>query len=257
MTGSRRLLALIALAFLLPSCGWMQSLRREIDDDGERKINALSDMDYYKDPANRYAPPPPANAAVAEAQAQIAGTPVDLSGQRAKRIRVTAAEFMAENTKNENSLWAEDGQTNYLFARNKLKAPGDLVTVQIEDGLRKDMVNTVKNLLPPEYRDQDIRVPGLTKDKPADRGLASAPAATPPADGTTPSTDLAAEDMLTAEVLERYPNGNVRVRGIKRVPFKRQVRNIEVVAIVKGADIGEQDVVKSSKFFDQHVEIYR
>ncbi len=241
----------IAVSLVIPGCGWMQTLRHEIDEDEHHPVQA-ADMDYYKDPANRFVPPPPANASDARAAA-IAGTPVDLSGTRAKRMRVTAADFMADNNKNENSLWAEDGQSNYLFARNKLKAPGDLVTVTIEDGLRKDMVDSVKRILPPEYRDQDIRVPGLTKDAPADRTIAGG--ATPAA----PAADAgeSASDLLTAEVLERYPNGNVRLRGIKRVPFKRQVRNIEVVAIVKGADISESDVVKSSKFFDQHVELYK
>ncbi|MBI3558484.1 MAG: flagellar basal body L-ring protein FlgH [Deltaproteobacteria bacterium] len=243
---------LVAVVSLVVSgCGWMQTLRHEIDEDDHHPVQA-ADMDYYKDPANRFVPPPPANASDTRAAA-IAGTPVDLSGTRAKRMRVTAAEFMADNSKNENSLWAEDGQSNYLFARNKLKAAGDLVTVMIEDGLRKDMVDSVKRILPPEYRDQDIRVPGLTKDAPADRSIAGAATAPPAAD----AGDAAASDLLTAEVLERYPNGNVRLRGIKRVPFKRQVRNIEVVAIVKGADISETDVVKSSKFFDQHVELYK
>jgi flagellar L-ring protein precursor FlgH len=158
--------------------------------------------------------------------------------------------------KNENSLWLEDGQTNYLFARNKLKQPGDLVSVVIEDGLRGEMIGSVKKILPPEYRDQEIRVPGLTKEKA--EGDSRAPASTPNTTASTDSTEnYNSNDLLTAEVLERYPNGNVRVRGIKRVPFKNQVRNIEVVAIVKGSDISEQDIVKSSKFFEQRVELYR
>lgn len=246
------MLALICL-LAMPGCGWMQSLRREVEDEEPRQIHA-SDYDFYKDPVNRFIPPPPANAADMR-EAAIAGTPVDLSGTRAKKVRMTAAEFMAEAKQNENSLWSEDGQSNYLFARNKLKAPGDLVTVMIEDRLRNDMVGSVKNLLPPEYRDQEIIVPGLTKKQAADaRTPASAPQQ--PAANESPA-DAAPEDIMTAEVLERYPNGNVRLRGIKRVPFKHQVRNIEVVAIVKGVDISEQDVVKSSRFFDQHVEIYR
>lgn len=241
--------------FMLQGCAWVQSLRRDIDeDDGNNKLS-VADFDYYKDPANRNVPPPPANVMNDIKAAALAGTPVDLSGTRAKRIRTTAAEFFADNAKNENSLWADDGQTNYLFARNKLKQPGDLVTVVIEDNLRRDMVDSVKRLLPPDYRDQDIIVPGLTKNKPADdKTAAGAPAPTP-----TPAADgeIAPEDILTAEVLERFPNGNVRIRGVKRVPFKTSVRNIEVVAICKGNDISETDMVKSSKFFDQRVELYR
>jgi hypothetical protein len=244
-------LALLAAmtSLFLPGCGFISSLRHEVDQDDSPHQN-IADFDY-RDPANRFVPPPPANAQDSQAAA-IAGTPLDLSGNRAKQMRVTAKDFMAENTKNENSLWLEDGQSNYFFARNKLKMPGDLVTVIIEDTLRKDMVDSVKKLLPPEYRDQEIRVPGLTKDTAA---TTPTPAPSPGADAAPP--ELSANDMLTAEVLERFPNGNVRLRGIKRVPFKRQVRNIEVLAIVKGNEITEQDTVKSSKFFDQRVELYR
>lgn len=237
----------------LEGCGWIQTLRREIDEDERDPVRA-ADYDYYKNPANRYVPPPPANV-FSDAKAQaVAGSPVDLSGTRAKQLRTTAKDFLAESAKNENSLWAEDGQNNYLFARNKLKAPGDLVTVMIEDNLRKDMVDSVKRLLPPEYRDQEIRVPGLTKDQ---GGEQKSPGAAGAEGAKTDDSELAASDMLTAEVLERYPNGNVRLRGIKRVPFKHNVRNIEVVAICKGTDISENDIVKSSRFFDQHVEIYK
>jgi flagellar basal body L-ring protein FlgH len=251
-------LGALLLVLSLPGCGWIQTLRRDVEDDDSNAKTQAADYDYYKDPANRFVPPPPANASD-PTTSQISGTPVDFSGTRAKRIRVTAADFIASNNKNENSLWSEDGQNNYLFARNKLKESGDLVTVVIDDTLRKDMVDSVKRLLPPEYRDQAIRVPGLTKDTGADRAVAGvAAAATNPAGAAeAAASNIAPEDMLTAEVLERYPNGNVRLRGIKRVPFKSQVRNIEVVAIVKGSDISEQDVVNSGKFFDQHVELYR
>jgi flagellar basal body L-ring protein FlgH len=246
------LLALISLAPLLlaPGCGWMQSLRRDVaDDDTTAEESQSADFDY-RAPENKYVPPPPANVAD-NRESSLSGTPVDLSGTRAKTMRVTAKDFEAEANKNENSLWGEDGQNNYFFAQNKLKQPGDLVTVVIEDGLRKDMVDSVKKILPPEYRDMEIRVPGLTKDKPADTRIPAAVQA------QNQPTEPGPTDLLTTEVLERYPNGNLRLRGIKRVPFKRQVRNIEVIAICKGQDVSEQDIIKSSKLFDHRVELYR
>src|SRR5438128_2123189 len=134
----RPLLAVLLL-LSLSSCGWIQSLRKEVDDD-DYKPNPQAAVDFYKDPANRFVPPAPATVSDSRIAA-LSGTPVDLSGTRAKRVRTTAADFIAENSKNENSLWSEEGQNNYLFARNKLKMPGDLVTVVIEDRLRKDMVD--------------------------------------------------------------------------------------------------------------------
>lgn len=253
----RRSLVVVVLVSTLTSlfggCGWIQSLRREVEDEegSQQRQLQVADFDYYKDPANRNAPPPPANVMDARGS-EIAGTPVDLSGTRARHLRTTAANFAADAQKNENSLWAESGQTNYLFAQNKLKMPGDLLTVVIEDGLRKDMVDSVRKLLPPDLKDQEIVVPGLSKDQPADEP-GKAPGATgAPSAGAEPGSS----DIMTAEVLERYPNGNLRIRGLKRVPFKRRVRDIQVLSIVKSADVDERDTVKSSKFFEQRVDLF-
>src|SRR5689334_19059361 len=119
MSKAVELLMLIAMLGALPSCGWIQGLRKEIDDEEHTAPRGVANFDYH-DPVNRFVPPPPANVADTRA-APVAGTPVDLSGFRAKQMRTTAKDFYNENLKNENSLWLEDGQTNYLFARNKLK----------------------------------------------------------------------------------------------------------------------------------------
>ena len=155
-------------------CAVVQSLRDDIDDPVAQKKYA-GDFDY-SDPENRKLPPPPASVDDNRSRS-IAGTPIDFSGVRAKSGRVTKKDFLVEAEKNENSLWSEDGQNNYLFIRNQLKAPGDLVTIKIENDLRHDMIMEVKKLLPPEFRDRDIIVPGLTKDDNgtdgSSRGLAS------------------------------------------------------------------------------------
>lgn len=240
----------LAVVATSSGCGFVRNLRRDLEDE-DAVQSTKDDLAYYRDPANRFAPLPPANVSDTRT-AVLSGTPLDLSGLRAKNLRVKAEDFIAESAKNENSLWTDEGQANYLFARNKNKTPGDLVTIAIDDRLRRDMVDSVRKLLPPEYRDVDIRVPGLTKEKSAsDQRAPASQAAAATNSGPTP------EDFLTAEVLERYPNGNLRIRGIKRVPFKRQVRNIEVSAIVRGADVDEQDVINSSKFFEHKVELYR
>ncbi|MBI2605440.1 MAG: flagellar basal body L-ring protein FlgH [Deltaproteobacteria bacterium] len=244
--------AVLAALFNLSACSLVQSLRDDLDDgdaNKRRMANNFNNFDYTA-PENRNLPPAPATV-LDERTSPIAGTPVDLSGTRAKSGRVTKNDFAQEAAKNDYSLWTEDGQNNYLFARNKLKAPGDLVTIRIEDDLRKDMVMEVKKLLPPEFRDRDINVPGITKDLgKEDRTVASVATA-------AGASEYARTDVMTGEVLERYPNGNVRLRGVKRIPFKRKVRNMDVIAIVRGSDIDEHDTIQSSKFLEHRVELYK
>lgn len=253
-------LASLFSSVLLNGCAIVQNLRDDIDEPNQRKKYA-GDFDFTA-PENRNLPPPPASVED-ERTRVIAGTPVDYSGIRAKSGRITKKDFLAEAGKNENSLWSEDGQNNYLFARNQLKAPGDLITIKIEDDLRRDMVMEVKKLLPPEYRDRDISVPGLTKDdgttKEDTRSIASTKESQDPAAPVAKMADedTGSADSMTAEILERYPNGNLRVRAVKRIPFKRKVRNMDVVAIVRGSDIDEKDVVKSSKLLEHKAELYK
>ncbi len=280
-----RLVIFLFFAFMSTGCSMVQGLRDDLDEgeDGRKKLssvgqNAANNFDYGS-PENRHLPPPPATVSDDRLN-KIAGTPIDYSGARAKSGRVTKADFANEASKNENSLWTEDGQNNYLFARNKLKTQGDLVTIKIEDGLRSDMILEVKKLLPPEYRDRDIIVPGITRQKDITEmeaaskgaaGEASAAASKSGAEGVAGEAGKTAisgvskvsalndanTESMTAEIVERYPNGNVRLRGMKHVPFKKKVRNMEVVAIARGADIDESDVIQSSKFLEQKVELYK
>ncbi|MGE4232173.1 MAG: flagellar basal body L-ring protein FlgH [Bacteriovoracia bacterium] len=244
---TRNSLVLVILA-TTTGCGsldWIREWREEARDE-----NTVSQKRYTA--SRRLAGVP---ATVEDNREQmISGTPVDLSGTRLKNKRITKEDFIIESAKNENSLWNDDGQTNFFFVKNKIKMPGDLVTVVIEDDLRKDMVEEFRKLLPPEYRKAKYRVPGLSKADVKKEG--STPGSEAPTEVQN-SRDLASEDKLTAEVLERYPNGNLRIRGIKRVPFRKKDRDVEVTAIVRSADVADDDSVKSSRFFEHKVDLYQ
>lgn len=255
-----RFFAAVSVLVLLGGCAVVQSLREDIDEESDKKRYA-ADFDYTS-PENRSLPPPPATVDD-ERVSTIAGTPVDLSGMRAKSGRVTKKDFTAENLKNDHSLWSEDGQHNYLFARNKNRSAGDLVTIRIEDDIRRDMILEVKKLLPPEYRDREIYVPGVSKEKPDESATRKIASATKDSEGKGDENfkeneeDVGSSELITAEVIERYPNGNLRVRGMKRIPFKTKTRSMEVTAIVRNSDVNEKDIVKSSKILEHRLELYK
>src|SRR5690606_15310493 len=50
----------------------------------------------------------------------------------------------------------------------------------------------------------------------------------------TPSLGIQAGESMMAEIIERYPNGNYKVRATKRVPFKGSTRMVTLVAIARG-----------------------
>ena len=72
------------------------------------------------------------------------------------------------------------------------------------------------------------------------------------------SVDFKAGDKVMAEVVERYPNGNYRVRGHKRIAYRDGYKMVSVSAIAKGSDISEDgDLVSSSKLYEYRVEVER
>lgn len=52
--------------------------------------------------------------------------------------RFTRNDFV-DSAANENSLWNGQGQNNYLFTQNRKNEVGDLVTVEVERDLRRDI----------------------------------------------------------------------------------------------------------------------
>jgi flagellar basal body L-ring protein FlgH len=61
-----------------------------------------------------------------------------------------------------------------------------------------------------------------------------------------------------AEIIERYPNGNYKIRGTKRVLYKNGTpRLVNLVGVVRGSDIAEDDTVPSGKLYEYRLEAVR
>ena len=207
--------------------------------------------------------------------------------------RATRADFVDEST-NEGSLWASDGQTNYYFTKNKIRGVGDIVSVKVEEGLVKDSANEIARTLNMRERqaeldlaqdriraktlglpDPDAKSDAVASSSAApNRQPAAAPALTPEEikkadkDGdirraTSADVDVAKSmalkpgDNIMSEIIERYPNGNYKVRGSKKVAYGNSYRILSMVSIVKGSDIGEDDSVASGKLYEYRLEALR
>lgn len=203
--------------------------------------------------------------------------------------RATRDDFV-DGSSNEGSLWGSDGQTNYYFTKNKVRGIGDIVTVNIEADLLKDTVTEVGRTLTPREREMElayaqerlrmkalgIEDPSAKKDAVATSAAAPtrAPAAAQPGSkknedeidvpraslsdiDVSKSLELKAGDTIMAEVVDRFPNGNYKIRGTKRVRYRNGFRLMSLMAVVKGSDIGEDDTVNSGKLYEYRLEALR
>ncbi len=203
--------------------------------------------------------------------------------------RATRADFI-DDTKNEGSLWGSDGQTNYYFTKNKVRSVGDIVSVKIEAGLLKDIGSETKRTLTSYEREHELQLaneriqakylsrsqpgqgatsaPGANGNSDQVASSASAPDRAPAGDpnveppqatyndiDTLKSLEVKENDLMMAEVVERYPNGNYKIRASRKVPYKGGApRVMMLTGIVRGTDIGEDDVINSGKLYEYKLE---
>jgi flagellar basal body L-ring protein FlgH len=229
---------------------------------GDSWVNSRSDDRNEMDPTRRSL----ANEAGAQA-AMTAGAPSKFKSG----FRATRRDFVDESS-NDGSLWASDGQTNYYFTRNKIRGVGDIINVTSEAELVKDIASEITRTLTKDERDQEMelaeqRSGGSSKDQVA--SSSAAPKRDPASSGAekkevgpedidvSASMGFKAGDAIMAEIVDRYPNGNYKVRGMKRVPYRTGFRMVNFVGIVRGSDIGDDDVVTSGKLYEYRLEALR
>lgn len=179
--------------------------------------------------------------------------------------RVTRADFV-DNTPNENSLWDGQGQENFLFAQNRQVQPGDLVTVDVEKELKREIQYQLWMTLPPSQRRRrkpasaggDKAASANQQAKAAEAGKSADEKDRDDAEEAA-KTNLASagkeDDVVRMEVAENLGNGIVRVVGQKRVIYRGVARVVEVTALVNNRDLDERGRVKSSSFLDMKTQV--
>ncbi|MBL7715956.1 MAG: flagellar basal body L-ring protein FlgH [Bdellovibrionales bacterium] len=197
--------------------------------------------------------------------------------------RATRSDFV-DDSSNDGSLWASDGQTNYYFTKNKVRGVGDILSVTIEKEFHRDIMTELTRTLSQRERDMELelaqerikngnvgadkvgssaaspeRAPAAAngeKEK-KDTEEKSARTATWADVDVSKSTQLKEGDTVMSEIVERYPNGNYKIRGTKRIPYRNGFRSLAVSAIVKGSDLGDEDTVPSGKLYEYRLEVTR
>jgi flagellar basal body L-ring protein FlgH len=62
---------------------------------------------------------------------------------------------------------------------------------------------------------------------------------------------------MMGEIVERYPNGNYKIRAIKRIAYRGGYRMLTMIGVAKSADITEEDTIGSGKLYEYRLEVIR
>jgi flagellar basal body L-ring protein FlgH len=199
-------------------------------------------------------------------------------------VRATKEDFV-DQSQEEGSLWASSGQTNYFFTKNKIRSPGDLISIVMDEELQSNMLIEVKKNLtrkdallllsdatdPPKKNNTSPQE--ASKEKTAQpTPEASESKISSPIGNKTDSIDLAIRlskldlsdffklksgDSMLGEVLIRYSNGNYKIKGTKKIHYKQNVSlTVSVVGLIKSTDINEDtDKVNPGSIYEYEIQV--
>lgn len=192
--------------------------------------------------------------------------------------RATRADFIDEQP-NDGSLWSNEVDANYFFTKEKMRALGDIISVKVEDPLIKQVAEEVKKGLSPAEQEVEMALylknsPAAKADKDIEayRAIASDDLRSSDAANVkdmmqkavrwsqvdlSPALGLAPNDEIRAEVVEKYSNGNYKIRAIRRVLYRGTSRVVSLVGVAPANDFDEKDTIPSGKLYEYKVNVGR
>ncbi len=165
------------------------------------------------------------------------------------RVRVRANDL--RDNGNEGSLWVGAGQDNYLFSRNNSKRSGDIVVIDVQDKLKRDITLELSRAFP-----DMIKKKKKDKDKNGKDGEEKEEEKEVAQDA--PSGDPnKVYDKISSVIIEEINADHLLLRGRKDVLFKKKKRLVEVQALVARRDITDDDSVLSANIIESSVAVLR
>ncbi|MBY0469824.1 flagellar basal body L-ring protein FlgH [bacterium] len=81
------------------------------------------------------------------------------------------------------------------------------------------------------------------------------PRATPADVDISKAYELKAGETIMTEIIDRYPNGNYKLRGTKRIKFRNGYKYLNLVGIAKSTDVTPEDTIPSTKLYEYRLEV--
>jgi flagellar basal body L-ring protein FlgH len=264
---------------------WGSSNRDTSQRDNIARSDHSFETPYQRNLAseNEYDPMDPTKQDVREgleAERGIVSDSKRLGGRTTKRD-------LWDNKPADGSLWFGQNDVNFFFTKSKARNLGDIVSIKIQENLIRQVADELKRGLTPA--EQKIEMALLLKNQGS--GLASSAkdgVANAAARGVASVTeddlhDSAAEDELSkiqkavkwsqvdlskeislkpdeevrAEVIERYANGNFKLRATRPIFFRGRQKLVSIVGIAPATDFDEQDQIPSGKLYEYQVRLNR
>ena len=148
----------------------------------------------------------------------------------------------------DGSLWTEEGQDNFFFAKNKAIHNGDIIIIKVQKALKDKIAKELARDIGKKKKRKGKKKKGARTPAPA------APAQTAQGKDTSPNKVY---DNISGIVIEEISNGLILVRGRKDLMFRREMRSVEVQALMARRDISDKDTINSEQIIETNITVIR
>ncbi len=178
--------------------------------------------------------------------------------QHRKRVYKSPVEFPQQTEKASNgALWTPSMTGNFLFADQRARQAGDIVTVVVrEEADAKRGASTMTK----RASEMNTAITGflglLAEFKPdlLDKELLGFKAGTDFAGSGQTSRTEKLTATVPATVVKVLPNGNLFVEGTRTILVNREEHRFYISGVVRPADITDDNVVMSSRIAEAEIE---
>ena len=160
----------------------------------------------------------------------------------------------------DGSIFSNVGQES-LLGREKARAPGDLVTILIEESVaasasassNSSRASTTTALTPNSLSWIEGQLNGYGIPWPQDMDPSQSSIGSTGEGGAEQAGNITGE--VTAVVTEVLPNGLLAVRGYKRMTLTRGAQIIRISGLVRPADIQPDNTIRSRRLADAEISV--
>ena len=156
---------------------------------------------------------------------------------------------------------------------------GDIISVKMEDALVKQFADEIKKRLTPAEQEVEMALyvknsdaAKNDKDVEAYRNVASDDLKSSEAADVkqkmekavrwsqvdlTKAIGMTPNEELRAEIIDRYQNGNYKIRATKRILYRGSSKLVSLVAVAPANDFDEKDLINSGKLYEYKIKVAR
>lgn len=152
------------------------------------------------------------------------------------------------------SLWNKSEKTSTMFADRRARSVGDIVTIVVQESAtisaaKSSSTNKSSNVA--DALEKILRTSsGVTTGFPSNAWSNSSDFS----GGGSVSDTQSAQSQLSVIVVDRLPNGNLAIEGMRRVTMANEINYAVLRGYIRPQDIREDNTILSSRIADAQVD---